>query len=99
MKASSHLVTPCRSYRRVRTPENGRFSPLRNRAPLLVRLRVTHIAALAIVSACVVAASGCNSGSDGPDAVAVVDGTPIPREELEWALERARAASERNGSS
>src|SRR4051795_3489805 len=99
MKASSHLVTPCRSYRRFRTPENGRFSPLRNRAPLLVRLRGTHIAALAIVSACAIAASGCDSDSDGPDVVAVVGGTPIPREQLEWAIERARAASVRNGSS
>src|SRR3954471_4827756 len=99
MKASSHLVTPCRSYRRFRTPENGRFSPLRNRAPLLVRLRGTHIAALAIVSACAIAASGCDSDSDSPEAVAVVGGTPIPREQLEWAVERARAASERSGAS
>src|SRR4051812_40036456 len=90
---------PCRSYRRFRTPENGRFSPLRNRAPLLVRLRGTHIAALAIVSACAIAASGCDSDSDSPEAVAVVGGTPIPREQLEWAVERARAASERSGAS
>ena len=68
---------------------------------MLVHLRRTHIAALAILSAVVVAASGCDSGSDAEadDAVAVVGGTPIPREQLEWAVERARAAAERNGTS
>jgi hypothetical protein len=60
-----------------------------------------HIAALAILSAFVVAALGCDSGSDADadDAVAVVGGTPIPREQLEWAVERARAAAERKGTS
>ena len=66
-------------------------------APFLGHLRATQIAALALVGAFVVAASGCDNGSDGEGTVAVVAGTPIPREQLEWAVERARATAERDG--
>jgi len=52
-----------------------------------------------MVTAFGVAASGCDSRSDAGDAVAVVGGAPIPREQLEWAVERAQADAERTGRS
>jgi SurA-like protein len=82
-----------------RITRDGRFRTVRDRTRLPVHLRPTHVAALAILSAFVVAASGCDSGSDADETVAVVDGMPIPREQLEWAVERARAAADRKGTS